>query len=118
MAATLLENLPRYNNTIYLFPASNPGPHGTATVFNGWSKAKANYNEFLGFPQWTLHDLRRTLRTHWAALGVSKEVAEKYINHISGSHSGVTAIYDRYTYYPEMQQAVEKWEAYLQTLVS
>src|SRR6185312_13173938 len=26
MAATLLENLPRYNNTIYLFPASNPGP--------------------------------------------------------------------------------------------
>ena len=79
----------------------------------------ARYKDWLdkqsGVTGWTLHDLRRTLRTRWAELGISREVAEKYINHVSGVHSGVNGIYDRYSYLPEMKAAVAKYETWLQT---
>jgi hypothetical protein len=66
---------------------------------------------------WTLHDLRRTFRTKWASLGASREVAERYINHISGVQAGVTGIYDRYSYLPEMRGAVARWEEHLQAIL-
>ena len=59
---------------------------------------------------WTLHDLRRTFRTKWDELGISIEVAERYINHVSGVHSGIQGIYNRHKYLPEMRDAVAKWE--------
>jgi integrase len=34
-----------------------------------------------GLPHFTLHDLRRTARTHLAALGVRREVAERCLGH-------------------------------------
>ena len=89
-------------------------PFGTLPNF-------ARYKEWLdersGVTHWTLHDLRRTLRTRWAELGISREVAEKYINHVSGVHSGVAGIYDRYSYLPEMRAAVAKYETWLQTVL-
>ena len=49
---------------------------------------------------------------------VIREVAEKYINHVSGVHSGVNAIYDRYSFMDEMREVVRKWEAQLQALTN
>ncbi|HUE63257.1 MAG TPA: hypothetical protein VMO78_02680, partial [Rhizomicrobium sp.] len=66
-----------------------------------------------GVANWTLHDLRRTIRSNWARLGISREVAEKYINHISGVHSGMDRIFNRYDYLPEMRAAVAKHEVWL-----
>lgn len=85
--------------------------------YGGFSKAKARLDKLSGVAGWTLHDLRRTFRSKLAELGVSKEVAEKYINHISGSHSGVSGVYDRYHYVPEMRAAVAKWESHLRKLL-
>jgi integrase len=106
-----LDLLPK--RTGLLFPAD-----GSAKPFSGFSKCKAALDECSGVSNWRLHDLRRTLRTKWAELGVPKEVAEKYINHISGVHSGVNAVYDRYNYYSEMRAAVDKWEGHLQELLA
>ena len=89
----------------------------TKLSYGGFSKAKARLDKLSGVKGWTLHDLRRTFRTKLAELGVSKEVAEKYVNHISGSHSGVNATYDRYHYIPEMRAAAAKWEEHLLSLV-
>jgi integrase len=86
--------------------------------WKGWSKAKTQLDDRAGVHDWTLHDLRRTLRSKWAELGIIREVAEKYINHISGVHSGVEGIYDRYKYMPEMRKAVELWERHVQTLIA
>lgn len=83
--------------------------------YGGFSKAKARLDAACGVKNWTLHDLRRTLRSNWARLGISREVAEKYINHISGTHSGMDRIYNRYDYLPEMRAAVAKYQAWLQT---
>jgi site-specific recombinase XerD len=108
----------------YLFPAARERRRGqTSTVYNGWGTSKTAFDKQLAkaghkVAPWTLHDLRRTFRTNWAQLGVPREVAEKYIHHISGVHSGVNAIYDRHDYLAEMKAAVEKWEHYLQSLVA
>lgn len=99
----------------YVFPAASVRSEKT-TTFAGWSKGKRKLDRALKLAPWTIHDLRRTLRTLWAELGVPIEVAERYINHVSGVHSGVQGIYNRYKYLPEMRAAVEKWEDFLQSL--
>jgi integrase len=82
--------------------------------YGGFSKAKGRLDKASGVAGYTLHDLRRTLRSKWAELGISREVAERYINHVSGVHSGVSAVYDRYTYLKEMRAAVATYERWLQ----
>jgi integrase len=103
----------------YLFPATRERRKGQpAALFNGWGNAKAAFDKKLAeaghvLGHWTLHDLRRTFRTNWAALGIRREVAEKYIHHISGVHSGVNGIYDQHDYLEEMKLAAVRWERYL-----
>lgn len=113
MAVKVLRN--QGGQTQYVFPA-RARKNEEVTSFNGWSKAKAQFDLQCPIPHWTLHDLRRTLRTTWAELGVLEEVAEKYINHISGKHSGLGRTYNRARYIEPMRNAVKSWEEYLQTL--
>lgn len=58
----------------------------------------------------TVHDLRRTARTHLAALGVAPHVAELCLNH---KPRGVGAIYDRHSYLAERRTALQSWTALL-----
>jgi integrase len=66
-------------------------------------------------PRWTLHDLRRTVRTNLSKLGVSPEIAERVVAHLP---SGIRAVYDHYQFLPEKRQALEAWAAYLTQIVS
>ncbi len=61
-------------------------------------------------PHFTLHDLRRTARTHLAALGVRREVAERCLGH---KLRGVEGTYDRHDYFRERRAALESWAALL-----
>lgn len=90
---------------------------GKSTPFNGWSKCKAHLDSVSGVRAWTLHDLRRTFATNLAALGAAPHVVEKLLNHVSGTISGVAAIYNRYAFEKECRAAVEAWEARLQTIL-
>lgn len=51
-----------------------------------------------------------------ARLGVPIHVTEKLLNHISGTVSGVDAVYNRYTYLPEMHLAIAAHESHLHNL--
>lgn len=62
----------------------------------------------------TPHDLRRTLRTRLAELGVDDIVAEKVLGH---QLQGMLRIYNRHDYSVEKRQALEKWEAKLRQIV-
>lgn len=59
-----------------------------------------------GLPHFTLHDLRRTARTHLAALGVRREVAERCLGH---KLRGIEGTYDRHDYFMERRVALESW---------
>ncbi len=63
-----------------------------------------------GLPHFTLHDLRRTARTHLAALGVRREIAERCLGH---KLRGVEGTYDRHDYFRERRAALESWAALL-----
>ena len=91
---------------------------GRASPFNGWSKSKAALDNASAVPGWTLHDLRRTYASKLAALGVPPHIIERLLNHMSGTISGVAAIYNRYQFMPEMRAAVAKYETHLTMILS
>jgi integrase len=62
---------------------------------------------------WRVHDLRRTASTIMPSLGVSREVVDKLLNHVSGEFKGVSGVYNRYEYLPEKRDALLKWDRYL-----
>ena len=57
-------------------------------------------------PNFTIHDFRRTARTHLAKLGVDPFVAERCLNH---RIKGVEGIYNRHDYYEERRAALSQW---------
>jgi hypothetical protein len=112
MVADVIAELP--HRTGYLFPASRTN----GLVFNGWGKQKIILDANTCLPHWTLHDLRRTFATQLAGLGAAPHIIERLINHASGTISGVSAIYNRYSYATEMRSAIEAYEMRLQALIS
>jgi integrase len=61
----------------------------------------------------TVHDFRRTARTHLAALGVAPHVGERCLNH---AVKGVEGIYMRHDFYEERKEALQKWADLLDQL--
>ena len=68
-------------------------------------------------PGWTLHDLRRTAATGMAKLKIFPHVTDKVLNHVSGTISGVAAIYNRFEYLDERRDALDAWGRYLSDLI-
>jgi integrase len=117
MARAVIDAQQRRNETPYLFPARKTW-RKHSTVYNAWNKDMPKLRTASQTVAWVPHDCRRTFRTKWSELKVPREVAEKYINHITGAQSDVEQIYDRYHYLPEMREAVSAWEAHLGKLVA
>jgi integrase len=85
--------------------------------FNNFSNAKRQLDSICNLPYWTLHDLRRSVTTLWAALGVPPHVCERMLAHSSGVISGVAAIYNRHSYMDEMREAIAAYESHLVKLI-
>jgi integrase len=66
--------------------------------------------ELFDMEHFTVHDMRRTARTHLAGLGVDRFVAERSLNHKLGAVEG---IYDRHDYFAERAAALDTWAAVL-----
>lgn len=61
----------------------------------------------------TVHDMRRTARTHMAALGVDRFVAERALNHKVRDIEGV---YNQYDYFTERKVALDRWAGMLEAV--
>ena len=68
--------------------------------FQDFTRAKARLDEMSGVAAWRLHDLRRTVVSGMARLGVAPHMADRLLNHVSGAISGVAAVYQRYEFPP------------------
>ena len=62
-----------------------------------------------GVSNWRLHDIRRTVTTELARMGVPVHVADAILNHKSGAISGVAAVYQRHEFLEERQEALLRW---------
>ena len=69
----------------------------------------------LGVGQFTPHDLRRTAASQMTAMGISRLVVSKILNHVE---RGVIAVYDRHSYNLEKRQALEAWGRMLEIIVT
>lgn len=101
--------------TISLVPDSRSAPLFPArgndnAYFSGWSKSKVQLDKISGVTNWTLHDIRRTVASNLAALGVQLPVIERLLNHVSGSFGGIVAVYQRHSFMNEMREGIERWE--------
>jgi integrase len=86
--------------------------------FQDFSNAKRELDAISGVTGWRLHDLRRTCVSGMAGLGVAPHVADKILNHQSGTISGVAAVYQRHQFLAERKDAVEKWGAHLSSMLA
>jgi integrase len=111
-ALGVLRGLERTEGRTFVF-GSREGP------FQGWSNAKAALDERMAAElgraptPWRLHDIRRTVATRMADLGVQPHIIEAVLNHISGHKAGVAGVYNRATYAAEKRQALDLWGAHV-----
>ena len=85
--------------------------------FQGFSAAKRELDKLSEVTGWRLHDLRRTCVSGMARLGVAPHVADKVLNHQSGTISGVAAVYQRHEFLAERKDALERWGAHVAALL-
>jgi len=90
--------------------------------FSGWSKAKSELDARLraaehSLPHWTPHDIRRTVATRLADLGVQPHVIEAVLNHVSGHKAGVAGVYNRSLYETEKRAALSLWAEHIMALL-
>lgn len=88
------------------------------TPFQGFSKCKRQLDALSGITGWTLHDLRRTVVSGMARLGISPHVADKVLNHNSGTISGVAAVYQLHQFLPERRNALNMWGTHVWRLLA
>ena len=91
---------------------------GGAKPFQNFARAKRKLDELSAVTGWRLHDLRRTCVSGMARLGVAPHVADKILNHQSGTISGVAAVYQRHEFLAERRDALERWGAHVARIVN
>jgi integrase len=85
--------------------------------FQSFNEAKRILDRLCGVRNWRLHDLRRTVVSGMARLGVPPHVADKILNHQSGTISGVAAVYQRHEFLAEREEALNRWGAHVTQIV-
>lgn len=97
------------NGSPWVFPS--PRIDGPATTI---MKDIRRLREAVGF-HFNPRDLRRTAASHMTGMGIPRLTVSKILNHVE---TGVTAIYDRYSYDLEKQRALLAWGAQLERIRS
>jgi integrase len=109
MMRSILETVPQRVGHEYLF--------GLKAGFTNWSLYKRVLDERLGLPSWGLHDIRRTVATRMADIGIAPHIIEEILNHRSGHRRGVAGTYNRSVYANEVRAAMLMWSDHVRALV-
>jgi integrase len=134
-ALAILADCPRIGD--YVFSTGRSGRGKLAVDANpvpisGWGKAKEHLDALTlkyarafaeqdgdeppaAIEGWRLHDLRRSVASNLARLGVERLTISKILNH---SDPTVTGVYDRYGYAAEKRRALDLWADRLQAIVN
>jgi integrase len=67
---------------------------------------------------WTFHDLRRSMASGMAGLGIQLPVIERVLNHISGTFRGVVGVYQHHDFAKEKREALDLWGDHIAKLVA
>jgi len=114
MALDVIEQARPYSSDCDFVFQSSHKP-GQAVTRPALTKAVSRHWSEMGIEEkFTPHDLRRTLRTRLAEMGVNDMIAERVLGH---KLQGMMAVYNRHGYDTEKRQALLKWENRLLEIV-
>jgi integrase len=85
--------------------------------FASWDKGKTALDQRSGVTNWTPHDIRRSVATRMADIGIAPHIIEQILNHQSGHKRGPAGIYNRSSYEREVRAALALWEDHIRTLI-
>jgi integrase len=68
-------------------------------------------------PKWVIHDIRRSVASGMAKIGIAVPVIEKILAHKSGTFRGIVGTYQRHSFLPEMAVALQRWADHVDQLV-
>ncbi len=118
-ALAIIKALPRTGNSGLLFPATKIMRRGADVEprpVSGFSKAKLKLDGIIAkhdakhgrrpMTPWTLHDIRRSVATEMARLGIPGDHVERVLGHVLG---GVKEVYQHYDYLAEKRAALDLW---------
>ena len=110
----VLRRVPRFLGSDYVFTTTGKSP------VSGFGRVKKRLDKALpeGSEPWIIHDLRRTMSTNMAMMGVPQPVTEALLNHKTGVVSGVAAIYNVYSYADEKREALHRWNQHLKSMLA
>jgi integrase len=114
-AIEVLRQCPRKADRDFLF-----GHRGGAFCAWGWSKMRLDRDLAAAghkLEQWGLHDIRRTVRTRLAQIGIKPHVAEFVLGH-AAHKVGVAGAYDHYNYADETRDALARWATVLTAIIN
>jgi integrase len=112
-ALKIIEDMPVVGDGDLVFTATGKRP------FNDFYDLKQRLDAHMKPKKpWVLHDLRRSMASGMAGLGVPVTTVEKILAHRSGTFHGVLATYQRHSFIPEMRAALERWSEHIEQLVS
>jgi integrase len=114
LAVEILRALPRVGNSDYVFTISGRTPIRAHYII----KRRLDSLMAPDTPPWVLHDIRRTVASGMARLGVNLPVVEKLLNHVGGSFSGVAGVYQRHSFADEKRAAMTAWARHVEVLVT
>ncbi len=116
LAQTLLTQARKLaGESAYVFPSPRLNGRDKPLEVRSLSRAIDRKHAQLGLEKFVPHDLRRSVRTRLAELGIDDVVAERVLNH---TLQGIARVYNRHDYDMEKRAALETWSKRLQTLIS
>lgn len=109
-AISILESVPQFAGSDFVFTTTG------RTAISGFGRLKERLDTASGAGAWRMHDVRRTVATNMAMMGVAPHVIEAVLNHKSGIVSGVSAVYNRHAYTQEKREALQLWAEHVEAL--
>jgi integrase len=68
--------------------------------------------------RWVFHDLRRTVASGMAKIGIKLPVIERCLNHKGESFAGIVGVYQRHDFAAEKRDALQRWADHVDQIVS
>jgi integrase len=108
----IIRELPKVRENDFIFAGRGSDPIDAASHTKDQIEA-ALAQSSSNIPNWRFHDFRRAGVTALAGMGVAPHVADKLLNHATGSIQGVAAVYQRHEFLNERAEALDAWAEFV-----
>jgi integrase len=86
--------------------------------YTAWGVGRAALDKRVGIATpWTVHDIRRSVATGMANIGVQPHIVEQVLNHVSGHKAGVAGVYNRSSYERDVRNALIMWHDHVRSVI-